>query len=161
MKQGSNRPPNVGLAGTVAIATRQVTGMTTLHLHIDRTAETPLHRQIYEGLRRAILDGLLRAGQRVPSTRALAQDLGVSRLPVLTAYEHLLQEGYLDGKVGSGTFVSDSPPEHLLESHAARPVSRPPPAHRGRAPSMRARNEGELSPFRLGLPALDQFPHAT
>ena len=135
--------------------------MTTLHLQIDRTADTPLHRQIYEGLRGAILDGLLRAGQRVPSTRALAQELGVSRLPVLTAYEHLLQEGYLDGKVGSGTFVSDSPPDHLLESHAPRPVSRPPPAHRGRAPSTRARNEGELSPFRLGLPALDQFPHAT
>src|SRR6185437_621138 len=61
---------------------------------VDRKLAIPLQQQIYDGLRNAILAGLLRAGQRVPSTRALAVDLGVSRLPVLNAYDQLLHEGY-------------------------------------------------------------------
>ena len=79
--------------------------MTTLHLPLDRSSDHPIHRQIYDGLRRAILEARLAPGQRVPSTRALAGDLGVSRLPVLTAYDQLLHEGYLEGRTGSGTFV--------------------------------------------------------
>ena len=94
--------------------------MTTLHLPIDRSSRVPIHRQIYDGLRRAILDGLLRPGQRVPSTRALAVELDVSRLPVLTAYEQLLHECYLDGRVGSGTFVSATLPDDLLGSPPGR-----------------------------------------
>ncbi len=90
--------------------------MTTLPLRIERASRVPIHRQIYEGLRRAILDGLLRPGQRVPSTRALAADLAVSRLPVLTAYDQLLHERYLEGRVGSGTFVSAALPDDLLQS---------------------------------------------
>ena len=58
--------------------------MTTLHLVIDRFAATPLHRQISEGLRQAILSGRLRPGQRIPSSRTLATELQVSRLPVLS-----------------------------------------------------------------------------
>jgi GntR family transcriptional regulator / MocR family aminotransferase len=61
--------------------------MSTFHLPIDRGAGRPLHRQIYEGLQQAILAGRLRPGQRLPSTLALSIDLGVSRLPVLTAYD--------------------------------------------------------------------------
>ena len=49
-----------------------IPGMTTLHLPVDRFSSTPIHRQISEGLRRAILDGRLRPGRRIPSTRALA-----------------------------------------------------------------------------------------
>jgi GntR family transcriptional regulator / MocR family aminotransferase len=134
--------------------------MTTLQLHIDRSADLPLHRQIYEGLRRAILDGLLRPGQRVPSTRALAGELDVSRLPVLTAFEHLLHEGYLDGRVGSGTFVSAALPDDLMQSPAPPAAVRLLAARAARRPSLLARDEGELSPFRISLPALDQFPHA-
>src|SRR6187200_734593 len=85
-----------------------------MHLPLDRTIGVPIFRQIYDGLRRAILDGRLRPGQRIPSTRSLAADLGVSRLPVLTAYEQLLHEGYLVGRTGSGTFVSESVPDDLL-----------------------------------------------
>ena len=59
-------------------------------------AGRPLYRQIYDGYRKAILEGRLRAGQRIPSTRALARELGISRLPVLTAFEQLLHEGYLE-----------------------------------------------------------------
>jgi GntR family transcriptional regulator/MocR family aminotransferase len=135
--------------------------MTTLPLSVDRSSGTPLHRQIYDGIRRAILDGLLRPGERVSSTRHLALELAVSRLPVLTAYDQLLHEGYLEGRVGSGTFVSAALPDDLLRiqpapdaaagSAGARRTSRSAP----RVPEY----EG-LGPFRMSLPALDQFPHA-
>jgi len=133
--------------------------MTTFHLPFDRTAGIPIHRQIYEGFRRAILDGLLRPGQRVPSTRALAVELEVSRLPVLTAYDQLLHEGYLTGRVGSGTFVSDALPDDLLRSPEPAGTSRTQPRGMSR-PLPRPRDEGGLGPFRMSLPALDQFPHA-
>ena len=135
--------------------------MTTLHLPLDRSSGHPIHRQIYDGLRRAILEARLSPGQRVPSTRALAEDLGVSRLPVLTAYDQLLHEGYLEGRTGSGTFVSAAIPDDLLT---------PPQPPKARAPARRVRratpaaprprDEGGLGPFRISLPALDRFPHA-
>jgi GntR family transcriptional regulator/MocR family aminotransferase len=135
--------------------------MTTLHLPIDRSSGIPIHRQIYEGLRQAILDGLLRPGQRIPSTRALAVELDVSRLPVLTAYEQLLHEGYLDGRVGSGTFVSAALPDDFLRSPVPRAaVARPSVSRRVPRSPPTARDEGGLGPFRMSLPALDEFPHA-
>lgn len=72
---------------------------------LSRTGET-LFRQIYLALRQAILAGTFRAGQRLPSTRALADELRVSRTVVLLAYEQLLAEGFVCGRGGSGTFVS-------------------------------------------------------
>lgn len=133
------------------------------HLPLDRRMSTPLHKQIYAGLRRAILDGALRAGQRVPSTRVLADQLTVSRFPVLAAYEQLLHEGYLEGRVGSGTFVSAALPDDALRSSpnssgaTLPPAPAPRPAPRSPAPR---RDEGGLRPFRVSLPALDAFPHA-
>lgn len=132
------------------------------HIPLDRGAGVPLHRQIYDGLRRAILGGLLRPGQRVPSTRSLAVELEVSRLPVLTAYEQLLHEGYLVGRVGSGTFVSAALPDDAMRSISiADAGGRAVKAPRVRRHAPRARDEGGLRPFRVSLPALDQFPHAT
>jgi GntR family transcriptional regulator/MocR family aminotransferase len=88
--------------------------MTTWHLAVDRSGGPPLYGQIYDGLRRSILDGLLRPGQRVPSTRSLAVDLAISRQPVLAAYEQLLHEGYLEGRHGSGTYVGRALPDDFL-----------------------------------------------
>jgi GntR family transcriptional regulator/MocR family aminotransferase len=67
----------------------------------------PLFRQVYTGLRKAILSGSLPAGDRLPSTRDLAEQLGISRTVVL-AYDHLLAEGFVEGRRGSGTYVSSS-----------------------------------------------------
>src|SRR5512133_2007183 len=135
--------------------------MTTLHVPLDRSSGTPIHRQIYEGFRRAILDGLLRPEQRVPSTRALALDLDVSRLPVLTAYDQLLHEGYLAGRVGSGTYVSAAVPADLLGLPATvNGMAALKTARRRAVPPPPMRDEGGLGPFRMSLPALDQFPHA-
>lgn len=81
--------------------------MHSLDLSLPRVAldpsSGPLYRQVYDSYRTAILEGRLSPGQRIPSTRALAQELGISRLPVLNAFEQLLHEGYLEGRAGSGT----------------------------------------------------------
>lgn len=66
----------------------------------------PLFRQVYLGLREAILSGSFRSGQRLPSTRDLAEQLGVSRTVALLAYDQLLAEGFAVGRGGSGTYVS-------------------------------------------------------
>jgi GntR family transcriptional regulator/MocR family aminotransferase len=135
------------------------------HLPLERHSGVPLHRQIYDGIRRAILDGLLRPGQRVPSTRVLAGELGVSRLPVLTAYEQLLHEGYLEGRVGAGTFVTEALPDDALLSipmagrgRGSSPTTRT--SRRATSSVPRHRDDGGLRPFRISLPALDEFPHA-
>ena len=66
----------------------------------------PLFRQVYAGLRKAILSGVFKSGERLPATRELAQQLGISRTVVLLAYDQLLAEGFAAGRSGSGTYVS-------------------------------------------------------
>ena len=136
-----------------------------MHLPLDRSIGVPIFRQIYDGLRRAILDGRLRPGQRIPSTRSLAADLGVSRLPVLNAYEQLLHEGYLVGRTGSGTFVTREIPDHLLRSRTIRRLT--PPSRPGGIRERAVLNQPSptswsfpVVPFQIGLPALDLFQHA-
>ena len=87
---------------------------------IRSTGETPLYRSLYEHLRAAILSGELPGGMKLLSTRALAEELNVSRNTVLNAYRQLLAEGYLEGKEGSGTFVVNCPPELLLAAPQPR-----------------------------------------
>ncbi|HEU0028560.1 MAG TPA: PLP-dependent aminotransferase family protein [Ktedonobacterales bacterium] len=79
-----------------------------LLITLDRsgTASEGLTRQIYTCLREAILTGRLRAGDRLPPSRAMAQELGVARLTVATAYDWLSAEGYVAGRVGAGTYVA-------------------------------------------------------
>jgi GntR family transcriptional regulator/MocR family aminotransferase len=86
---------------------------------IDRKGPEPLHRQIYDAYRTAIVDGSLRPGQRIPSTRVLASELGVSRFPVLNAYAQLLAEGYFTSRIGAGTVVSSSLPDQFSSSAPA------------------------------------------
>ena len=73
-----------------------------------------MYRQLYEWFRQAILAGQLRPGQRVPSTRSLAAELRVSRIPVSGAYEQLHAEGYFETFVGAGTWVARSIPDDAL-----------------------------------------------
>ena len=78
---------------------------------IERAAATPIFRQVYLQMRSAILGQQLSPGAKLPSTRALAAELGVARTSVISAYEQLLAEGYLSGRVGSGTYISADLPE--------------------------------------------------
>jgi GntR family transcriptional regulator / MocR family aminotransferase len=84
----------------------------------------PLFRQVYVGLRKAILSGNLPPGARLPSTRDLAEQLGISRTVVLLAYDHLLAEGFVEGRRGSGTYVSSSLNRKIAET-PKRPLSLP------------------------------------
>ena len=123
-----------------------------------------LNKQIYQKLRGAILSGRLAPGTRLPSTRAYAQDHGVSRNTVLNAYEQLTAEGFVTSEKGAGTFVS-----HSLHSGAHAPAatqgmqprwSRTAATVTGLGTNMfRARTEHKLRwDFRYGEPAYDDLP---
>lgn len=73
-------------------------------VHVERAAQEPLHRQVYRELVQLILSGRLRPGVRVPSSRLLADELGVARNTVLLALEQLASEGYVETRHGSGTY---------------------------------------------------------
>src|SRR5579863_6522340 len=91
-----------------------------MHFVIPLTpAGEPLFRRLYAGLRAAILSGALPAGSRLPSTRELATQLHVSRASAVLAYEHLLAEGFVTGRRGSGTYVAGG-----LGRFRAPPLSR-------------------------------------
>src|ERR1700676_2396725 len=83
---------------------------------VDRKAAKPLHKQIYDPSRSVIVSRNLGAGQQIPSTRALAAELRISRIPVLTAYSQLLAEGYFETRAGAGTFVCSSLPDQLTST---------------------------------------------
>jgi GntR family transcriptional regulator / MocR family aminotransferase len=95
---------------------------------VDRKGEKPLHRQIYDAFRAMILERRLHSGQQIPSTRALADELGISRIPILDAYAQLLAEGYIESRSGAGTFVTSSLSDQFLSARpaVASVVSEPP-----------------------------------
>jgi len=96
---------------------------------LERDSSTPIFRQVYLQMRGAILGHQLSAGAKLPSTRALAAELGIARSSVIAAYEQLLAEGYLSGRVGSGTYVSADLPEPIERRRPLRkkPASAAPP----------------------------------
>jgi GntR family transcriptional regulator/MocR family aminotransferase len=141
-------------------------------LTLNRRSATPIYRQLYDGFRAAIIDGRLRPGQKIPSTRSLAEELNISRIPVVNAYEQLRTEGYLEAAVGAGTCVAqaivDEPPRSSTAVRSRKPgrgTKQPPTpvALSGRANELLRTG---VSPswiprqgaFRMNLPALDQFP---
>jgi GntR family transcriptional regulator/MocR family aminotransferase len=93
---------------------------TLLALSVSFSTKAPLHRQIYTGIKNGILQGQLRPGVRLPSTRSIANDLGLSRTTVLNAFDQLSAEGYLEGKIGSGTRVASYIPGDLRKQTARR-----------------------------------------
>src|SRR5215469_1348172 len=135
-------------------------------ISIDRNREVPLHRQVYDGYRNAILGGNLRPGQIVPSSREIAADHGMSRFPVLHAYAQLLSEGYFESRAGSGTFIASSLPEPLMRARAgSQPTRRTiggPRAISHRSALFPPVNLNRARPiwgaFGVHQPAFDQFP---
>src|SRR5262249_50883625 len=85
-------------------------------ISINPSAPVPLYRQLYSEFRSAILTGRLKAGNNLPPTRELANELGISRNTVMIAYDQLLAEGYTEGRIGSGTRVTSMLPEEMLQS---------------------------------------------
>jgi GntR family transcriptional regulator/MocR family aminotransferase len=141
-----------------------------------------MHRQLYEELRAMMLDGRLAPGRRIPATRLLARELGVSRNTVAGAFDQLRAEGYLESRERGGTFVAARLPDALLRASdpstrallgkwPSAPSATSPPenpavatlSRRGRVlqdaarPELRVRDNA-VRPFRSGLPAVDEFP---
>jgi GntR family transcriptional regulator/MocR family aminotransferase len=112
-----------------------------LLLELRRDASRPLRAQLEDGLRATVRSGRMAAGARMPSSRTLARDLGVTRRLVVEAYAQLCAEGYLLGREGSGTYVAD----RVLDAPPARSVREPP----------RPRHD-----FFPGAPDLSSFPRA-
>ena len=145
---------------------RKVSSAINPIIAVDRKAPGPLYRQIYDGYRAAIMSGALHPGQRVPSTRGLASELGISRISVLSAYAQLLAEGYFQTRVGAGTAVSRSLPDQAVSPEARSVRVATPP----RIPGSLAKHAPLSYPisnapwrrgwgaFGVGQVAFDQFP---
>jgi GntR family transcriptional regulator / MocR family aminotransferase len=138
---------------------------------VDVNGKVPIYRQLYEWFRRAIVAGQLRPGQRVPSTRNLAEELNVSRISVSNAYEQLRAEGYLETFVGAGTCVVRSIPADVLQPAFGKLRDASRRASRSKAPRLVSRRvelmrvpaqtwSNKLVAFRVNLPALEHFPAA-
>jgi GntR family transcriptional regulator/MocR family aminotransferase len=93
-----------------------------LLLEIDRGSRLTLRAQLEARLREAVRSGRLATGTRLPASRTLAHDLGVSRRLIVDVYAQLLAEGYLRTRAGGGTFVADA------AGTSPMPVPQPPPA---------------------------------
>ena len=111
-------------------------------------AREPLQAQVCDSIRRAILDGVLHPGTRLPSSRALAADLGISRTTTVLAFDQLAAEGYLTAKSGSGTFVTlelpdDRPRPRVAPLGLAR--RHPPISRRGLALAATPRSALKIS----------------
>ena len=139
-------------------------------IRIDRRRRQSLQHQLYAQVRQAIMSGHLPASARLPSTRSLVEDLGVSRNTIVNAFDRLVAEGYLESRVGSGIYVAVLPA--LTPSLAAKP---PHPAAVAKSDGSVPRRVASLvkvvltpeyptaqvRPFRPCQPAIDQFPLRT
>lgn len=140
---------------------------------LDSQSAVPLHRQLYDEIRRSILSGRLAPGQRVPSTRSLSESLGISRATVTMSYECLLSEGYLQASTGSGTYVCRQLPDELLRAKnptkdrtSTRQVVKTTQYKKLSKYGVHLRDKPWLSyggdepeiQFSFGRPAIDQFP---
>ena len=122
-------------------------------LALDEASATPLYRQIYGRIAGAVLDGRLPPGARLPSARSLAAQLSIARGTVETAYQLLAGEGYIVARGAAGTLVAPALDRKLLTSGSAA---------RSTGTAVLPAASTPLRPpplFRMGLPALDAFPH--
>src|SRR5579859_3610216 len=97
---------------------RPAAALPFITVRLDRTAERPLYRQLYDAVRAAILDGRLAPGSQLPATRTLATQLGLSRFTVMNAFTQLLAEGFITGQAGAGSFVSRELPAAARTTNA-------------------------------------------
>jgi len=136
-------------------------------LLFETASDQPLYRQLEQQLRQLMGRGVLAPGEKLPSTRGLAAELGVSRNTIATAYNQLLAEGYLEAAHGSGTRVAQSLPEDFLRPRPSAKQARQIDSSPGlsqRGEQFRAfadwlpTEPGPCQPFRPHVPALEHFP---
>lgn len=139
--------------------------ISALDLALDAPAGHGGYRWLYEAVRERILSGALRPGARLPATRDLALQYGLSRGTIVNAFEQLKSEGYVEGATGSGTFVCAVLPDDLLRAaapgrgiRAAEPTIRAVSGWAARANEMTGLELRPSYAFRPNVPALDLFP---
>ena len=130
-------------------SSRPLQTASTVDLGIDRDDAEPIQQQIARQIRELVLGGRLKPRAKLPSSRALAEQLGVARATVVEAFEQLAGEGYVETRMGSGTSVAAELPESLLATgrKPAKPAT----------PKRHAREAAK--PFRSGLVDWESFPH--
>lgn len=140
-------------------------GALLLAIKLDHDAARPLGTQLCVALRDQILGGGLRAGDRLPATRTLARDLGVSRTTVIEAFARLLAEGVLESRTGAGTYVARALQAHRPAPSPTLATEAPPPPRLSRLMTRSAANfldrlPHEARAFTTAMPAFDAFPMA-
>ncbi|EKM6427676.1 PLP-dependent aminotransferase family protein [Cronobacter sakazakii] len=136
-----------------------------LLLRLGEQRDERLHKRLYNALRLTILDGSLPAQSRLPASRDLAQQLGLSRNTVLTVYEQLLAEGYVTSRAGSGTFVAGMLPDNLLSAPPVAQGQHDRVAHAGfssRGKTLLGQvsaSPKQWGAFIPGVPDVHAFPH--
>lgn len=147
---------------------KQLEGPILPFLRLDAAVALPKFRQVQDQLRTAILRGHLRAGTRLPASRILAEELGLSRQTLVRVLENLKAEGYLEARQGAGTFVSAALPRQSPKPHftpnrgdasdiAPSKLSRIGDLSRNMSAEI---GQMEQKPFLPNQPALDRFPFA-
>lgn len=130
-------------------------------LHVEPAAETPMYQQISGQIRRAVLSGDLEPGAALPSSRALASDLQVSRITILHAYEQLSNERLLETRRGSGTRVArDEGQFDRIRNASAHSFAAGLPDQKSKHTQTVIFNTTTELAFRAGIPAFDAFPTA-
>ncbi|MBW8635861.1 PLP-dependent aminotransferase family protein [Hoeflea sp. WL0058] len=139
-------------------------------IKLDRQSRKSISVQLYMALRDTILSGGLKAGDRLPATRTLAKEIGVSRTTVIDAIERLTADGMLVSRVGSGTYVSDTldrqRPTARITRSSDETINHAPALsgtlrHAQKSYAKRKWLPHTTKPFVTAMPALDAFPMAT
>lgn len=136
-----------------------------VHIQLDNYSSIPLYHQLYNVIRKSISTGKLKAGLKLPGTRTLAKEFKVSRNTILLAFEQLIAEGYIKGKAGAGTYVTNEFPDKLTKE-----VKKQKQADdflinlkSKNAPTLdsheqRIMPENNFVPFQHGIPSVKDFP---
>jgi len=134
-------------------------------IRLDNSSSVPLYVQLYDVIRESILAGRLKGGLKLPGTRTLAKEFKVSRNTIILAFEQLIAEGYIKGKTGAGTYITDYIPDKVLIKEKRQVHSEnglfnfktrnvPAPA----SFSKRFMPENNFVPFQHGIPSVKDFP---
>ncbi len=148
---------------------KKTAGASLSAIHLDKSAVASLNTQLYQALCELILQGALIPGERLPSSRVLANDLGVSRTTVIGVFDRLTAEGLIESRTGAGSFVS----EVLKQRADATTLSREKVGETTIRPALSRRfsiqrsaiptaiNHSHAQAFSTAIPAVDTFPFQT
>lgn len=125
-----------------------------LYIKLDRKDAGPLTKQIYQYIKKSILNGILQENERLPSSRELSKDLSVSRNIVVEAYEQLIAEGYLYAKKGAGTYVSEGAAFKVQSLNHSEEEK----AETERKIAEKDKTANDIISFRTGIPDLESIP---